>query len=469
MQISSLRAAAHLQRALGACLIAVAACGGRSAPPAGAPSPRGAAGVPVRTASGGPEFDASRLYTQMGFLSAGTPLPFVGAVSFLATASPDSTGVYVGVSLANTALTFTRDNDRFVAGYTVGLTLRQGGAVVRDIDARETVRVASYKETSRIDESVVFQQSLNVTPGQYALAVSVRDDASGRTSRQEMLLVVPRYGASRTLSTPVPFLQVAPRRSRGASLDMVSNPRATAIFGRDSVIALYVEGYGDTDKLALSIEARNDAGRILWSDHATLPRRDEMFSGVVTVPVSKIGIGVAVVAVWPTGGADTVRAPVFVAFGEELPVAKFEDMIQYLRWFAAPYRLKVLRDTTPEARPAAWAAFVKATDSSPQTAVNEDLLDYFERLRVAMVRYKEEGTLGWMSDRGKVFLGLGEPDQVFDQGMSALGERGRSQVWEYRGLNIQLIFYDQTGFGRWRLTNASEMEFQSQWQRRVSR
>jgi hypothetical protein len=68
-----------------------------------------------------------------------------------------------------------------------------------------------------------------------------------------------------------------------------------------------------------------------------------------------------------------------------------------------------------------------------------------------------------------VYLGLGEPAQVYDQGMSAVGDRGRSQVWEYRGLNIQLVFYDQTGFGRWRLTNASELEFQSQWQRRVSR
>jgi hypothetical protein len=76
---------------------------------------------------------------------------------------------------------------------------------------------------------------------------------------------------------------------------------------------------------------------------------------------------------------------------------------------------------------------------------------------------------GWMTDRGKVFLGLGEPDQVYDQGLAGYGERGRSQIWEYRRLNIQLVFYDQTGFGRWRLTNSSEMEFQSQWQRAVNR
>jgi hypothetical protein len=74
-----------------------------------------------------------------------------------------------------------------------------------------------------------------------------------------------------------------------------------------------------------------------------------------------------------------------------------------------------------------------------------------------------------MTDRGKVYLGLGEPDQIYDQGLAGMGTRGRSQVWEYRGINLQLVFYDQTGFDRWRLTTSSEGEFQTAWQRRVSR
>jgi GWxTD domain-containing protein len=405
----------------------------------------------------------------MGFLAAGAPLPFIGAVSYLASASADSTDVTVGLSLVNAALSFARDNDRFVAGYTVAITVRQGGAVVKDIDAHELVRVAAFKETSRMDESVVFQQGMLLAPGQYALAVSVRDDGSGRTSTQEMLLTVPRLGGNGSLATPVPFLRAVPRRTRAAVAEFVGNPRATAIFGRDSAVALYVEGYGEGAQLPLSLEVRNDAGRVLWTGTTILPRNGDLFSGVVSVPVSKVGIGVSVISLWSAAAADTARAPVFVAFGDGLPVAKFEDMLVYLRWYASAYRLKVLRDTTPEARPDAWNAFVRATDTSPLTPVNEDLLEYFARLLVVTARFREEGTPGWMTDRGKVFLGLGEPEQVYDQGLSGFGDRGRSQVWEYRTQNVQLVFYDQTGFGRWRLTNASEMEFMSQWQRKTTR
>lgn len=423
----------------------------------------------TRPQSAGPEFDASRLYTQMGFLATTVPVPFVGAVSYLASANADSTDMTVGLSLSNAALTFARDNDRFVAGYTVGITVRRSGMVVRDIEAHEAVRIASFKEVGRTDESVVFQQGLLLAPGQYSLAVVVRDDGSGRSSSQEMAITVPRLGANNTLSTPVPFLRATPRASRSAVADVVGNPRATAVFGRDSVLSFYVEGYGATDRLPVALEARNDGGRALWRDTVALPRNGDIFSGVISVPVARVGIGVTVVAMWPAGTTDTVKAPVFIGFGEGLPVARFEDMLVYLRWFAAPWRIKALRDTVPEARPGAWTAFVKATDSNPLTAANEDLVLYFDRLAFVTARFREEGTPGWLTDRGKVYLGLGEPDQIYDQGLAGFGDRGRSQVWEYRGPGVQLVFYDQTGFGRWRLTNASDMEFMGQWQRRVNR
>src|SRR5512140_610288 len=451
---------------------ALSACGGRSAPPATAPAPgapRTSGAQASRPNSAGPEFDATRLYSQMGLIAAGAPLPFVGAVTYLATQTPDSTDVTLGLTLANSALSFNRENDRFVGGYTVGLTFRQGSTMVRDISAHETVRLATYKETSRLDESIVFQQGVLLPPGRYVVSASVRDDGSGRTNTQEMPISVPKVGTPGTLSSPIPFLQVTPRRSRAAVAELVGNPRSTVTFGLDTTAALYVEGYGDGARMPVTVEVRSDAARVLWREEAALPRHGDLFSGVVSIPVSRIGIGAVMVTMWPTGSADTVRTPIFVGFGAGLPVARYEDMIQYLRWFAPAYRLKTLRDTIPEARPAAWAACVKSTDSNPMTPANEALLAYFTRLAEASTRFKEEGTPGWLTDRGKVYLGLGEPSQTYEQGLAGYGTRGRSQVWEYRGLNIQLVFYDQTGFGRWRLTNSSEMEFQSQWQRRTSR
>jgi GWxTD domain-containing protein len=160
------------------------------------------------------------------------------------------------------------------------------------------------------------------------------------------------------------------------------------------------------------------------------------------------------------GSPDTVREPLFVTFGEELGIATFDELLNYLRYFATPERLQALRDAPPEQRAAAWAAFWKESDPTPSTPEHEGLRDYFERLQTANQRFGEEGTPGWLTDRGKVFATLGEPDQILEQGGPGVTTRGRAQIWVYTQHHVQLVFIDQTGFGRWRLTPSSESDFQ---------
>ena len=60
-----------------------------------------------------------------------------------------------------------------------------------------------------------------------------------------------------------------------------------------------------------------------------------------------------------------------------------------------------------------------------------------------------------------MFITLGDPDQIYDQGQNDIAQRGRVQIWEYTQYRAQLVFIDQTGFGRFRMTSTSELEFQS--------
>jgi GWxTD domain-containing protein len=233
---------------------------------------------------------------------------------------------------------------------------------------------------------------------------------------------------------------------------------------------LYVEGYGSSTaaRLPLNIAARTETGRMLFTDTLSLVRRRNLYSGVIYVPVARTGIGPVVISLWQSGTADTTRAPIFIGFGDELPVATFDEMLNYLKWFALPSRINALRDTAPEFRPGAWMSFVR--DNASQTGGAEALRDYFLRLNLANARYREEGVPGWMTDRGKVLLGLGEPDQVFEQGAAAdPTNRLRSQIWEYRNIQQQLVFSEQQEFGHWRLTNSSAIAFESAWRRRITR
>jgi GWxTD domain-containing protein len=391
-------------------------------------------------------------------------MPFVGSVAFFGTPGTDSTHILVAISISNASLTFARENDRFKAGYTVTISLKNGPESVKHVEAHETVVVASFKETSRTDESVLFEEILTIAPGRYDFAVSVRDDGSARMSEDAVALAVPTL-ASTSLSTPVSFARVGVRGRLTALPQVIANPTAGATFGRDTVIPFFLESYGEGDTpRTVSYAVRSENGRTIYGDTSTLTWRGQLYAGTVSIPINRIGIGAMTMAAWVPGKPDTVRAPLFVGFGGDLPLASYEEMLNYLRWFAPAYKLQALRDTAPEFRPAAWAAFVK--EYSDQTGQSAAMRDYFTRMLEANTRFREEAMPGWMTDRGKVLLGLGRPDQVYQQ-VGRISQQGRQEMWEYRSQNLVLTFFDQNGFGRWRLSQQQEAEFMSAWRRRV--
>ena len=413
--------------------------------------PQGEAGLGV---------DVAAFYRQAGLLAGALPVAFVGTVHFLATATPDTTMMLVGVSLPNRALTFVRENDRFRAGYEIRATLRRAGLQVSEVSAREQVRVGSFPETERADESVIFQEFVAVAPGAYELQLVVRDLESARIATAEAELQIPRYLQGH-VATPVPVHDSEVRRHLDSIPELIASPRATGVFGRDSSIIVYLEAYGGDSTVPLRVLVRGDRGITLYQDSVQLPRTGDLFSGTITVPVARLGIGASRLAVTRVDTRDSSVAPLVVGFGENLPLVSFDQMLDYLQYFAAPSRLRAMRTAEPEARARIWGEFIRETDPDPTTPENEAVRRYFERVAYANLRFREEGSVGWRSDRGMVFVALGEPDQIYEQTQSQFGTRGRRQIWEYRQHRLQLLFIDETGFGRWRLTSGSEVEFRS--------
>lgn len=425
---------------------------------------QGGAVSPERREPMVPALDPMAGYRGAGLIVQGPPLPFVGAVRYLAGRAADSTLVLVTLSLANRSLTFTSDGSEQRAEYVVLLDLQRGGTTAKHTEARETVRVSSFKETTRSDASIVFQQFVMAAPGEYTLGITVRDQAGTNAAVQQIPVTVPRLDGG-ALSSLVPVHQATPRTTLDSTPTLIANSRATVVFGRDSLAPVYVEGYGLAAGARVAVAVVNDKGMPILRDTVTLARFGSLAASVLNFPVPRMGVGRLRVAATVVGTPDSASTPVLVTFGEELGVMSFDELLSYLRYYATPERLQALRDSLPERRAEAWAAFWKSSDPMASTAEHEGLREYFGRIQLANQRFTEEGGPGWLTDRGKVYVTLGEPDQLLEQGGPGVSTRGRAQVWEYGQYHAQFVFIDQTGFGRWRLTPASEAQFQQIAQR----
>ncbi len=465
-------------RRLGLGLLGAAVTACASGRPAGAPPPGGAppdAATPsFRRGDLTAQSDMLKVLQGLGLLANGLPLPFTGAIATLPGPVADSSLVLVSLSFPTVAFTFVRENDRFKASYSVTIEARQNGAVVSRIESSPVVRVVAFKETQRAEESVLFQQQLLIPPGSYTIAVLVKDGSTSRSGTQERLIEVPRYGGRP--SAPVIVLEARPRINSSASPDLLANARSTIVLGRDTELPLYVEVRDSSPAgVPMTVAIRDDKGAALWQDTVTLPVRGNLASAVLRVPVASLGVGIVQAAVWRTGQTDTVTQPVLISFGDDLPVTTFDEMVAYLRFFASASRLSTLKTGTPQQRALAWSAFLRETDPISITPQNEALRDYFQRIRVANERFREDqGGSGWLSDRGSVYVAFGEPDQMLElnsqgqQGLS-VGQRNRVQQWDYTSERLRLYFIDQTGFGRWRFYDSSASNFASALQRRLTR
>ena len=471
----------HFRRAvrrlgLGLIGVAVTACasgGGAAGGGSRGGPPPGEGPSSIRRGDLAAQTDMLKLQQGLGLLANGLPMPFSGSIAMLPGPTLDSTLVVISLSLPTQAFSFTRENDRFRASYIVAVEARQNGSVAARTESNQTVRVVSFKETQRADESVLFQQQLLVLPGTYTISVLVRDGNTSRSGTQEKEIVVPVFGGRP--STPIIAVEVTPRVTAATGPELLANARSTIVLGRDTELPLYLEVRDSAlAGVPLNVAIRDDKGNALWQDSVVLPHRADLASTVVRIPVAGLGVGIVQAAVWRTGQADTVTQPVLISFGDDLPVASFDEMIGYLRFFASTSRLSALKTGTPQQRATAWAAFLRETDPISITPQNEALRDYFQRIRVANERYRDDGAAGWLTDRGMTYTALGEPDQVLDnnnQGSQdlSIGQRGRLQAWDYTSERLRLIFQDQSGFGRWRFYGSGSTDFQSALQRRLNR
>ena len=415
----------------------------------------------------GSTLDVQRLYQGMGLIAGSGSVPFVGSISFLRAPNSDSTLVLVALSLPSRALAFTREGDRYVAAYNARVEVRQDGTPVRSIEARETVRVPTYRETSRTDESIIWQQFLTLAPGNYLLQVGIRDDAGIRTSTEEVNINVPRFNG-RVLSTPIPVYEAIPRTTLDSLPRILARPRSSVFFGQDSIMPVYIEASGPDAPSSVNVVLTGDDNVTLWHTEASLEGDGSVHNTTVAIPVSRMGIGVTTLRMSAPGSKDTTFTRILVSLGDDLPIATFDEMITYLRWFASGERLMALRAASPEQRGEAWANFLNATDPYPGTPENEALRDYFARLRAANQRFRDDGPVGWQSDRGTAYVALGDPDEIYDSNATDPSARVRQQVWVYREHRLDLVFIDQSGFGRWKLTAAGMADLQNAIRRKLA-
>jgi GWxTD domain-containing protein len=103
-----------------------------------------------------------------------------------------------------------------------------------------------------------------------------------------------------------------------------------------------------------------------------------------------------------------------------------------------------------------WDRFWERRRRDPEDVGNAVRAEFFRRVRHANVQFYSAGMEGWRTDRGRIYIKLGPPDQVDESPVTAY--QPAYQVWRYYDTRAVFVFADRDGFGRYVLVSANRPE-----------
>jgi GWxTD domain-containing protein len=218
---------------------------------------------------------------------------------------------------------------------------------------------------------------------------------------------------------------------------------------------MYVEAYDVPSARQIPVRVRDDRDSVLYQATLALHGGSAVEGHLVRIAADAPPLGQLSIQVGE--GTDQKRVVALVSFSRNWVVTNYDNLLALLRFFPwHPDQLNALRSAKAADRPRLWREFWTATDPNPQTGENEALDLYFSRIAIANERFKDEGSPGWRTDRGEVYITLGEPDQVYE---NPPGSDQRIVQWSYGYYRAVITFVGPIGFSRLRLTTTSRADF----------
>jgi GWxTD domain-containing protein len=372
---------------------------------------------------------------------------------------------------------------------------RAGTVLTRDGWSRQVDWGSTQAVGSASMESLAFA----LAPGDYTIRVTVRDSASGRAQSAETPLAAyaGRPGASDLLlaygirrgqpgdTAPAPGEVRKGDLFIAASADLRLSPT-------HATVAYYCEVYRDSAaNLPSRVQVMTPDGRALM----TTPAAQTPIAsggGVLTGSLDLTGLppGMYRLVLLAGAGGDTVtRAAAFrmggfeaeqhvasAALAEAEPTDPFvrlselqmDTMFAPLVYLASGSELSAYNSLTVEGKRRFLRDFWRKRDPTPDTPENEQMVAFYGRIALANQRFREgrgASIPGWRTDRGRIFLVHGEPDDVRREPAS-----GTSYPWEYwkytKGRVLYYLFLDKTRLGNYSLVYTTDRRESSypEWQ-----
>jgi GWxTD domain-containing protein len=339
-----------------------------------------------------------------------------------------------------TSLTFVREAGKFVARFEIIVEVSDARRNVLAGDIwQKSMGLGSYEPSVAKDSVATGTVSLRLVAGGLDCVVTVRDRASERKARAGFRLERPAGGIVLRL-----YKSGAPLAGRKYGLGDTIEALAEVLSPGDSI---------DSVRFAVLRERRVvTGGNSLAVESTGRTRARFLYPIADSGGMARLGSGEYVLEA--SGFGPGRRTGARVGFRVDVPFfcddSTYLERVDQLLYVASVEEMRRLRGLPRAEREQTWVEFWKKKDPTPTTEQNEREAEYFERIDYADEHFGR-GDRGYASDRGRVYVLYGPPDQVENRPFEV--DAPAYEIWYYYEVNKRFTFVDKFGAGEYVLAN----------------
>ncbi len=408
---------------------------------------------------------------QMDIISQDAPREYSAViVDYAAFWEPDTSLARLEVywQVHHEALSFTRNDSLYSAKMRTVIRIRDGDG--RQVDSYERDRAISVDDIARTDSKQdfrVYQANFLLEPQQYRVDFILSDIASQQVFTRDIKVKLKGPSGGKPNLSDLELVNVTgeagERRSPFDKGNLQVVPNLTGEFGaaQNNRLRFYFEIYRGRDEAGevfVETAVRQQWGGLQYRDSLTIKLDEPVARQLREISLGDMSAGEYELEVRLRDGhkrrkIDERKSKFFVEWNTDALVRdEYETNLDLLRLIARPGQLEGLKDLESiEERRAALDSFWLAWDPTPGTTANEVKREFYRRVKVANREFAYMRLPGWRTDRGRIFIKHGPPDQIDDYPMQLDGYP--YQEWHYHssGVYKRFTFVDENGDGEYRL------------------
>ncbi len=381
----------------------------------------------------------------------GIGLPFF-RVGIFRSFTPDGRQrlIQLYIQMMNDDLTFLKKKNKFVAEIDYEIFISDAHKkTVYNHREKKVIETTRFEETNSRDIKHTFLTEIKLPAGSYDAIISVEDRNTAKKINRKIHFVVNSLEEQKFLLSDVMMFSHYTLDSLGRIIDFEPNLNNNFSQGEKYIYFYFITLVSDsTDTLRIQYSIRDANGVLAQLNRYHLvngPAYNEHYVRINRRQFDQSRYRLQVEGIYQDKRLTSSK--VFSFFWTEVPESPrdLELALKQMRYIMDADSIDWALKQPYEEKLAYFKRFWKRMDPNPDTQKNELMDEYFRRVNYANENFSTMAQDGWETDRGRIFIKFGEPDDIerhpFEPGTMPY------EVWRYYDLRKIFLFIDRTGFG----------------------